>query len=817
MGSANDVEKLTFEVRLPNIKRLVIHHSNRISNSKLSTIKEALDSGLSRCLSEGQEQPIRNLIEDLKNFQQTWCNNTRFLSIDEAEQTCHLHLMVIQEPAHLIMLSNKVTSRLNNSQFLVPPSQTAAAPAQNSTSAIGAGMLKPRPAPKPQKPPKSPALAARMALRRHESESSVTKPSSSLPVSTVGNALSASTNSVAASDSAGSDLSDIKEESQSPKLDLRKTFYSEDIFGGSDSAADAEAAMNAAAAQNFACANALEELISTEKKYIRRMELLSDHYYPRVSADLPHLAGQLSDIFQEFETFKKLHQELLMEVEKVSREADGDISRFRLGPVMAKYGKHLLLYSTYYLKYKQHLNQISEWMHDEACKAAFQRARNDCPEAADRMLDVTSHMLEPVQRPLRYPMLMSRYLKEIGTNHSDYERAKQALAIIEKVTDGFNVKMSEVESMKKLLDILAEVIFPAELQEAKMNFMCSQYLMSAKVLKISSKNRQQIRFLILSSTMLLLCEVSALNWKTVQMVIPVDSSLVLTLDEKLSADYPNCIRLKTQQKTYDISFGTLDEFDQWIAGFKRLNVTFGDSNPDDEKFPWKTFKDEDLGRKQPMKLKDQDVSQCQACNINFNVVRRRHHCRLCGGIFCGGCSKYECPVAWAKNEPKRACFFCRDRINRRDCTNWPLDSKHRDLIDKFNKRNSDARAAVIQGYLNVRVDVKQEKKEKAPGFLRVHWVKMWCTVENSLLNIYRMKNDFVAGHTVVLPMNLTVEMLEDASEIQLNVTSSNGIISTCRLRMTDESSLRSSEREASHLHEWFDILKKESEALSPTS
>lgn len=37
---------------------------------------------------------------------------------------------------------------------------------------------------------------------------------------------------------------------------------------------------------------------------------------------------------------------------------------------------------------------------------------------------------------------------------------------------------------------------------------------------------------------------------------------------------------------------------------------------------------------------DDDVSQCTNCKITFGFFTRKHHCRLCGDIFCDSCSSY---------------------------------------------------------------------------------------------------------------------------------------------------------------------------------
>ena len=37
-------------------------------------------------------------------------------------------------------------------------------------------------------------------------------------------------------------------------------------------------------------------------------------------------------------------------------------------------------------------------------------------------------------------------------------------------------------------------------------------------------------------------------------------------------------------------------------------------------------------------MDDSLVPQCPHCGNNFGMFRRRHHCRLCGGVLCGSCS-----------------------------------------------------------------------------------------------------------------------------------------------------------------------------------
>ena len=37
--------------------------------------------------------------------------------------------------------------------------------------------------------------------------------------------------------------------------------------------------------------------------------------------------------------------------------------------------------------------------------------------------------------------------------------------------------------------------------------------------------------------------------------------------------------------------------------------------------------------------KDEEVSGCGTCSLEFSFIRRKHHCRSCGRVVCDGCSQ----------------------------------------------------------------------------------------------------------------------------------------------------------------------------------
>lgn len=61
---------------------------------------------------------------------------------------------------------------------------------------------------------------------------------------------------------------------------------------------------------------------------------------------------------------------------------------------------------------------------------------------------------------------------------------------------------------------------------------------------------------------------------------------------------------------------------------------------------------------------DHAATHCFGCNSQFWLVKRRHHCRSCGKLFCYSCSNYYCPVPDEQlYNPVRVCSQCYDKLD----------------------------------------------------------------------------------------------------------------------------------------------------------
>jgi hypothetical protein len=67
---------------------------------------------------------------------------------------------------------------------------------------------------------------------------------------------------------------------------------------------------------------------------------------------------------------------------------------------------------------------------------------------------------------------------------------------------------------------------------------------------------------------------------------------------------------------------------------------------------------------------DESALTCEACSTEFTMTKRRHHCRACGGVFCGSCcpdKSYKFDTAGmkgAKQKAKRVCLECKTALEQ---------------------------------------------------------------------------------------------------------------------------------------------------------
>ncbi len=60
----------------------------------------------------------------------------------------------------------------------------------------------------------------------------------------------------------------------------------------------------------------------------------------------------------------------------------------------------------------------------------------------------------------------------------------------------------------------------------------------------------------------------------------------------------------------------------------------------------------------PPWIPDQQCTACSLCYVYFNLFTRRHHCRVCGGVFCHECCYWRVNIYKFDMQSVRACTMC---------------------------------------------------------------------------------------------------------------------------------------------------------------
>eukprot|EP00760_Papus_ankaliazontas_P016431 PhM_4_TR16799/c0_g1_i3/m.50500 len=75
------------------------------------------------------------------------------------------------------------------------------------------------------------------------------------------------------------------------------------------------------------------------------------------------------------------------------------------------------------------------------------------------------------------------------------------------------------------------------------------------------------------------------------------------------------------------------------------------------------------------------AATCFSCEAEFTFARRRHHCRQCGGVFCGACSSRRHALP-GQLQPilQRVCIGCFEALQKHQTTSTstsPTGKEHK--------------------------------------------------------------------------------------------------------------------------------------------
>ncbi|KAI8146299.1 hypothetical protein BJV82DRAFT_412188 [Fennellomyces sp. T-0311] len=192
---------------------------------------------------------------------------------------------------------------------------------------------------------------------------------------------------------------------------------------------------------------AIFELISTEKTYLRDLQLIINVFYADSSKYLTR--DEQDVVFSNIDDLLLCNTALLSDLESRQHEGAGVVSN--IGDVFLKHAENLTCYSTYCRnqsfasRFLQDKRQQDQWFN------VFLKTAQSRPEC--RALDLSHFLLEPMQRITRYPLLLQNILHATPKKHPDYGVLRSALAKSSHILQNVNEETRRYENSQKMREL----------------------------------------------------------------------------------------------------------------------------------------------------------------------------------------------------------------------------------------------------------------------------------------------------------------------------------------------------------------------------
>eukprot|EP00064_Thunnus_orientalis_P021135 superscaffoldBa00006236_g21290 len=398
------------------------------------------------------------------------------------------------------------------------------------------------------------------------------------------------------------------------------------------------------------------ELLQTERAYVARLHLLDQVFCLRLTEE----AGRgsfppevIRNIFSNTSSIYSFHSQFLLP------DLENCISHWcespGLGNVLLPHAPFLRMYADYVRNFDQAMELVRTWTERSS---AFRNIIQDIEsQEVCGSLTLQHHMLEPVQRVPRYEMLLRDYLKKLPKDNPDYELAQRSLQTISMAATHSNSAIHKAESLKRLLEIYEMV------GEEEVVNPTNEFLREGRLLKLAARNTSAMeRHLFLFNNFLLCCspKFSLVGQRfTVRCRIGVDG---MQVQQTTNEDHLHTFQVSGKEKTLELQASSEQDRDEWIKViqeaidvFQKKNETFKLAS----KEPNVEEPTEELGRRAPRWIRDNEVTMCMKCQEPFNALtRRRHHCRACGCVVCWKCSDNKVALEYDGNKLNKVCKAC---------------------------------------------------------------------------------------------------------------------------------------------------------------
>ncbi|KAL3842358.1 hypothetical protein ACJMK2_020381 [Sinanodonta woodiana] len=178
----------------------------------------------------------------------------------------------------------------------------------------------------------------------------------------------------------------------------------------------------------------IEEILQTEKDFLASLQLTIDTFIGPVAEKLADIDTE--SLFGNIEEVADVSQKLLTKLEDAVNGKD--FTQQTIGPcfiVMAEDMK--LVYAPYCRNHDEVIELIEKYMENDQNKAFFDKQLNKMREKSV-VFDLEALLIKPVQRILKYPLLLNELIKVTEESHADKVELLSAINAMTDVATAIN-------------------------------------------------------------------------------------------------------------------------------------------------------------------------------------------------------------------------------------------------------------------------------------------------------------------------------------------------------------------------------------------
>jgi len=391
-------------------------------------------------------------------------------------------------------------------------------------------------------------------------------------------------------------------------------------------------------------ARAVKEIVTTEKTYIQVLNYIIDEYQTPLLQGRPRLIPneQVNMICpQIIQTILHLNMKFLADLEsKVLANYDNESTP--LAYLFKEFVPFFKMYTNYVNNHENATTELRHLNENEKFQKYCKEKMSIC-----NGLDLSSLLIQPIQRIPRYELLIREVLGNTHADHPDKSELESCYQELKIMNSKINKSMDE-HKRRSTVRIVEEQLGGSAAIGFSLVGPARRLVKKGKFFKMSRQKNIEYTFFLLSD-MLLYCSDRGNDSYKLHKKLPINDAF--SIQDVSESECPNGFILYNSVKSFKAFASNADEKKNWYDALETVVRAYRIRRP---QLPSRPGAKEEIAA-----IWDPDGKQCVLCLKKFSLMTRRHHCRRCGRLVCHDCSKWRLPSLTKKTTVyERACRLC---------------------------------------------------------------------------------------------------------------------------------------------------------------